>query len=388
MSRALVFAVAYFLLGLVLVLGGDLEVFDQADEARFHLPTIERYAAELPAPNLREHGAAMGPLYHLALAVPARLGAGLGALRVLTLMVATAGVLMAFRATEGSRVGAAAAAAMALSPYYVGAAVRLSTDDVALAFVVGALVALDRGRFVLACALGVLAVWTRQIHVWLAVPLLARAWGDPRRMIAALAPVGAVVVLFAIWGGLVPPAFQKGHLGAILNLDVLVVVLAAAGLYALFFAPSLVRAVQDLRPRWIDLGIAALGGAALLAVHPVAYSVNPRRWGGSVLSVAGPFPDVGGTDLLLWALVPLGAIAVVVAIRSAGLQGRTAWAFALPAFVVCNLASDRAYQKYYEPFLVLALGAALGRRDEPLRAWWGPAALAAGFLAIDLWRFQ
>jgi hypothetical protein len=387
MSRALLFSIAYFLLGLVLVLRSDLEVFDQADEARFHLPTIERYAAELPAPNLREHGAAMGPLYHLALAIPARAGADLWLLRVLTLMGATAGVLVAFRATEGSRVGAAAVAAMALSPYYVGPAVRLSTDDVALAFVVASLVALERGRFVAATALAVLAVWTRQIHVWLAIPLLARAWGDPRRMIAALAPVGAGLVLVAIWGGLVPPAFQKGH-GATLNLDVLVVVLAAAGLYAFFFAPSLVRAVRDVHPRSLDMGVVALGGAVLLAVHPVAYSMNPRRWGGAVLSLAGPFPDVGGTDLLLWALVPIGAVAVLLSIRSALLQGRIAWALALPAFVVCNLASARAYQKYYEPFLLLAMGASLGRRDEPLRAWWLPALLAVGFFAIDVWRFR
>ena len=388
MSRALLFSIAYFLLGLVLVLRPDLEVFDQADEARFHLPTIERYAAELPAPNLREHGAAMGPLYHLALAIPARVGADLWLLRILTLFGATAGVLMAFRATEGSRVGAAAAVAMALSPYYVGAAVRLSTDDVALALVVASLVALDRGRFAAATALAVLAVWTRQIHVWLAVPLMAAAWGDPRRMLGALAPIGAVLVLFAIWGGLVPPAFQKGHVGAAVNLDVLVLVLAATGVYALFFLPSIARVLRELRPRPLDLGLAALGGAAVLAVHPVAYGVDPRRWGGSVLSFAGRFPDVGGTDLLLWALVPVGAVAILVSIRSALLQGRAAWAFALPAFVVCNLASDRAYQKYYEPFLLLAMGASLGRRDEPLRAAWGPAALAAIFLAIDLWRFR
>ena len=387
MSRAVLFSIAYFLLGLVLVLRADLEVFDQADEARFHLPAIERYAAELPAPNLREHGAAMGPLYHLVLAVPARAGADLWLLRVLTLIGATAGVWLAFRATEGSRVGTAAAAAMALSPYYVGAAVRLSTDDVALALVVASLVALDRGRFAVATAMAVLAVWTRQIHVWLAIPLLARAWGDPRRTIAALAPVGAVLVLVALWGGLVPPAFQKGHVGTV-NLDVLVVVLAATGVYALFFVPSLMRVVRELRPRPLDLGIAALGGAALLALHPVAYAMNPRRWGGSVLSLAGRFPDVGGTDLLLWVLVPVGAVAILLSIRSALLQGHAVWAFALPAFVVCNLVSDRAYQKYYEPFLLLAMGAALGRRDEPLRAAWGPAALAAIFFGIDLWRFR
>jgi hypothetical protein len=216
---------------------------------------------------------------------------------------------------------------------------------------------------------------------------LARAWGDPRRTIAALAPVGAVLVLFALWGGLVPPAFQKGHVATV-NLDVLVLVLAATGLYALFFVPSLARAVRELRPRSLDLGVAALCGAAILAIHPVAYSMNPRRWGGSVLSVAGGFPDVGGTDLLLWALVPIGAVAILLSVRSAVLQGHAVWAFALPAFVVCNLGSDRAYQKYYEPFLLLAMGASLGRRDEPLRTAWGPLALAAIFFGIDLWRFR
>ena len=386
MSRALVFAIAYFLLGLVLVFRSELRVFDQADEARFHLPTIERYAAELPVPNLREHGAAMGPLYHLALAVPARLGAELALLRVLTLICATAGVLIAFRATAGSRVGAAAVAAMALSPYYVGSADRLSTDDVALALVVASLAALDRARLGLAAFLAALAVWTRQIHVWLAVPLMASTWPVARRLPVALAPVGAVLVLVAIWGGLVPPGFQG--LVAALNLDVLVVVLAVAGLYAIFFGVSLLRAVRDLRPRVLDFVAMGVASAVLLAVHPVAYTTDPGRWGGAVLSLAGRFPELLGTDLLLWGLVPLGTVAVVLSVRTALLQGRVAWAFAIPAFVVVNLASDRAYQKYYEPFLLVAMGAALGRRDESLRAWWGPAALAVGFLAIDLWRFR
>jgi hypothetical protein len=165
-----------------------------------------------------------------------------------------------------------------------------------------------------------------------------------------------------------------------------VVVLAATGVYA--SSCALLAASARARPRPLDLGVAALCGAAILALHPVAYSMDPRRWGGSVLSLAGRFPDVLGTDLLLWALVPIGAVAILVSVRSAILQGHAVWAFALPAFVVCNLASDRAYQKYYEPFLLVAMGAALGRRDEPLRAWWGPAVLALGFLVIDLWRFR
>jgi hypothetical protein len=388
MSRASLFLFAFFSLGTTLALRPELEVFDQADEAQFHLPTIERYAAELPAPDVRNHGAAMAPLYHLALAIPARLGADLVALRLATLFLATVGVGVALTAAGASRVGAAAAVAMALSPYYVGAAVRLSTDDVALALALGALVALERGRFAGGVLLGVLAVWTRQIHVWLVVPLLARAWGDPPRMAAALAPAGAVALLAAAWGGLVPPGFQRGHVGARINLDVLVLVLASVGAYAGFFAAPLIRAVRELRARPAGLAVPAVAAAALLAAHPVAYAPDPRRWGGVLLNVAGRFPDVAGTDLLLWLLVPLGAAALVIAVRGALLHERPAWAFAIPSFVLCNLASDRAYQKYYEPFLLVALGVALGRRDESARASWGPAALALVLLAIDVTRFR
>jgi hypothetical protein len=52
---------------------------------------------------------------------------------------------------------------MALSPYYVGPAVRLSTDDVALALVVGSLVALERGRFAAATVLAASAAGTPKI---------------------------------------------------------------------------------------------------------------------------------------------------------------------------------------------------------------------------------
>ena len=57
-------------------------------------------------------------------------------------------------------------------------------------------------------------------------------------------------------------------------------------------------------------------------------------------------------------------------------------------FLVANLASARAYQKYYEPFLLLALGWALSRGPQPPRwAWAAPALLALAWLAVALVRF-
>jgi hypothetical protein len=254
--------------------------------------------------------------------------------------------------------------------------------------VLAALVTLERGRFAWAAVLSVLAVWTRQIHVWLAIPLFARAWGDSRRMVGAVAPVAAIGALVAIWGGVVPPAFQKGHVGGALNLDVLVLALGLVGFYAIFFAIPLIRAARDIHQRRAHLAVAGLSGAAILAAHPVAYVENPRRWGGGLLSLAGRFPELFGTDVLLWGLVPLGAVAIVILVRSAVMHDRMVWAVALPAFIACNLASDRAYQKYYEPFLLVVIGASLGRRGESARAWWGPAVLALALVAIDLYRFR
>ena len=63
----------------VIFLGRDAtsEAFDQQIA---HLPAVEQFAAQLPAPDLSNYPSATGPGYHLLLAVPARLGWRVGCL--------------------------------------------------------------------------------------------------------------------------------------------------------------------------------------------------------------------------------------------------------------------------------------------------------------------
>src|ERR1700733_9628964 len=64
------------------------------DEAKYHLPAIQRFAAELPHPNLRTYSSATTPFYHLLFALLVRIGYGLTSLRLINFAISAATVLM------------------------------------------------------------------------------------------------------------------------------------------------------------------------------------------------------------------------------------------------------------------------------------------------------
>jgi hypothetical protein len=112
--------------------------------------------------------------------------------------------------------------------------------------------------------------------------------------------------------------------------------------------------------------------------------VKPRAGdAGYLWQASDHFPVVGSSSLLFWLLVPLGCLALYLLVRRAG-------ALSLPAlflgsFLVAALPIRLVYQKYFDPFVLLAL--ALLVRPEDLRGrfqYGGLIALAVGFVVYAL----
>lgn len=396
------------------LLRGDLDVYDTRDEELFHLPTILGFAERLPTPDLSDYASATTPLYHLLLAPVAALSDGaVLPLRACTLalalaMLAFAAALLA-RRSETPLWGLVLLLLPAgLSPYFLGPAVRLSTDDAALLWVIATLWALDGARqslpgldlrrLGLAAALAAAAVLTRQIHGWLVgmlalLPLLATAASPPRRLSGLLLaglPVLALAPLALLWGGLTPPSFDEHQ--ASLNADVLITELAVLGGLGLAHSPWLLGALSSVGLRRgrlaLLIGACLVLAAGTLALHPLPFVDDPLRYGGSLWRLCSKLPDVGGSTALFWLLLPLGLL-WSAAVAADGWRRRDPLpAAALALFMVANIASARAYQKYYEPFLLILLAWVVARSPaQPRLAWAGPALLALAWLGVALIRF-
>ncbi len=412
MLRALLGATlvgAFLVFALPVVWRADLAVYDDHDERISHLPAALAFADAWPTPDLSDYDANTPPLYHLTIAAASRItGTGTNALRTVNALLAAACLAVVYGwLSRTGRLGRAAlgTAALGLSPYFLGPAVRLGTDDFGLLWVFLALSLWDdpppegagtgraRWRAFAAGAAAAAATLTRQVHLWTVAPglvaaLRARSWPD-RLGRAALAclPVVLFAPLVVLWGGTSPPSYADWARASV-NLDVLVYAVATFGALALFWSPWLGCEANSGRGARIGTVAAAAAGVLLLVLHPLPWHGDPLRWGGSLWTLASRFPPLLGTPVLFWILVPIGAAALLLLARVGWRRGDLGPAVTLAAFLAANLASPRAYQKYWEPFAIVMIARAVrDLPDRPRRALLGPALLVGGTFAVDVVRF-
>ena len=415
---------APFVAGVAVLKGLTVEIdtFHGSDARVYHLPTIRQFADQLPGIDLTSYPAAQTPLFHVVFAAWGELvGFELWRLRLLNVAISYAAVLVLFRFLAGGlglrrEQALALALLFALSPYFFGASFTLLTDN--LAILLG-LVALERfhrvarepspGAFAIgAVAMGA-ALMTRQSFVWL-VPVAAwallRTPAVPRLKAAGAAAaalsLSPLAVLVLEWGALVPPGADPASCGLCaespgsgrdtLTLRTATFTIALLGLYAAaIWWPAVARRLAETRsaamPRPSAGVVGALAaGALLLLVSPLLYRpVVPGVGGdaGYLWRLSDRFPELAGSSLLFWALVPLGALA-------AWRLGRRAGAASLPvvylaAFLASVLPIGLVYQKYFDPFALLALLLLAGPQDLRTRADHAALALlAAAFVAYAL----
>jgi dolichyl-phosphate-mannose-protein mannosyltransferase len=405
-----------FLIGVAVLQGltVEIETFHGSDAATYQLPTVELLRERL---DFSDYPSAQTPLYHLITVAWGKLvGFELWKLRLLNVAISYGAALALLRllrrATRLEPLPAfALTLAFVLSPYFFGASFTLLTDNLAILFALLALErlhAFSRSGSTSALAAGCLcigaAVLTRQSFLWLVVVavffLLRRP--DLRQALVGAVLLALALVPFALlvleWDGLVPPSADPASCGLCtdrpgfgrdtLTLRTVGFSLALFGLYAgLILGPSALRWLRVLRspggrvargalgspagravrafvtgkaPRRVGLGhllgLAAAGGVVLLLVSPLEYvPVLPGRPGdaGYLWRVSDWLPTVLGSSLVFWALVPLGAVAAAL------LAWRAGWASLpsvyLSAFLLAALPVGLVYQKYFDPFMLLAV---------------------------------
>jgi 4-amino-4-deoxy-L-arabinose transferase-like glycosyltransferase len=400
-----------------------LPIFHGSDERVYHLPTIRRFASQLPFPDLVHYGAAQTPLFHLLMAYVGKvIGYQLWRLRLVEVLISY-GLAWAVFGLLHRRLGLRRLEALALalvfifSPYVFGASFRVVTDNLTMLFVVLAVERLETfrttralGAYLVACLYIALAILTRQSAAFMlpmaaVYALMARL--DRRRLglslgglALAAAPAGT---LFLLWHGLVPKGGNPASCGlcasqgvahGVLSVQTLELTLAALALYGVvLFSPQALELLMHhrtrlrsrvrSRPSWLY----AAGGAAILGI--VLLAVWPARPGpvghsaGLIWNAAGRLPAIHGSSLAFWVLVPLAGVVGVTRLRI-GPRPQLVAAF-LGFFLLGALAIRLPWQKYVDPFVLLALLFTVRRAElAGPRQRLGAAAVVVGSIAYAI----
>jgi hypothetical protein len=383
------------------------------DQDEFHLLAIQGFAAQWPEWDLIDYRSATTPGYHLAVAAVARfITDDLRALRLAGSLF-TLGLVLTLALAVGTRAGPSATAALCLpvvcSSYTVASGGWLLPDNAGWWGVTGVLVAAWAYRphwrwyFGVAAMLAAL-VLVRQIHIWTAGVLWLAAWMGPagtkegreiwawvwgpdlrcrigRTLMTLLAtlPAAAILAYFAaIWGGLVPPVFKGGGLDPVTGIvnprneggnpaapaTVLAILGALGPFYLAYYWPVVRRALRGGRSElaWIGLGAAAALIAA--AIPRTDWNLEQGRYSG-VWNLVRATPTVLDRSPILIAMAVVGGAVLGALLKR--LEGRDRWLFAgtMAAFIAAHAASAHAWQRYYEPFLLIVLALAATRVRMP-----------------------
>ena len=399
---------------------------EAADESAAHLPTILKFASELPAPDLRDYPSATGPGYHLPLALASRLGAGTVQLRLISAAAGLALVLLAWRGSArfaGPGVATALALTLLASSYVLSGSAWLTTDivSVLLGSAVIAIVSWARPSSATNLAVAVIfaaALAVRQTNVFLAAPAIVagilsspagraaspaeqwfgdepRSWRRLAAAIAALVP-GAVLLgaLVATWGGLTPAHFRDIHdRGA--SPVAFAYGLALVGAWgSILFLPMLAEAASAVRRHAAVVAVlAALAGLAA-AIPASAWSVDGGRWGGPLWTLVRQVPAIEDRSPVIVLGAAAGAVVLsVLWVRAAEVgRGRhaTVVMVALLALFAVQVGNSQVWERYFDPAILVslawltAMGLGPARPHSSGRAVVGALLLAAAQAAISV----
>ena len=402
------------------------------DHVLFHEHTIDAIARTWPAVNLTypDHFVAMTPGYHWVLGGVAQLtGMSDPGLRFVGIAISSAifalfGYLLGRRC--GSLLGALLVAPLMASIYVVSSSAWLLADNAgwfwAYLFGLTAMFGRPSLRWSIVVGIGLLlAVWTRQNMLFLALPLWATAWlreapdgpgssnpfvGIPRRALnllplalATLPAIATLVYLYSVWNGLVPYEFQGQYDGINpSNVPLQLVVLAGLGV---FYLPAMYgigeadwRTETLARVRrcvlWLFVAAVLAGLASVLV--PTTYAPKEGRagliWSGA--ERLNPFGPIGNCNPLIVLIAMAGGVVLVLILATLPARRRWILGALYAGFAIAQIASSEVWQRYHEPFallfLAIATAAAVHHRvpswRRPPLAQSAPIALLAFALAV------
>ena len=370
------------------------ELKDQDD---YHLPVIEVMKSQWPAVDLVHYESATAPGYHLSMAATGRAaGDGKGPLLALNLLCGVGLAIIAWRvaaAFTGPWTAGALVLPLMMSKYVFAGMVWLTTDNLGWLLVASALgiciTGAWRRRAPLLLGAGALAgaaVFTRQIHVWLAAPVgfvglvgsplatflprllrpqeegeMPRRWSRLAWGVAAAAiPVAVLAVLVVMWGGLVPVASEAitKH-AAGLNPASPAFALALAGAFGVFFVAPAWHAPTRGRAIWLGACVAMAAGALCALAVETGWARNVRDYGWMWRPLVQSTPTVAGRSLALAGFAAIGGAVLLLlwhgACRREHRFAATLLLLSMLGWLLTQSANAMAWQRYFEPAVLLTL---------------------------------
>ncbi|MDB5290517.1 MAG: hypothetical protein JWL69_1758 [Phycisphaerales bacterium] len=403
---------AIFILGAVLVsrwaTGPSRAAWDQNT---YHLPVIRQFERQWPRPDFSDYPSATTPGYHVVLAAAGHwLGNDTTTLRRVGALF-TIGLLATLALAVGRRAGTGTTLALCLpllcSLYVLSSGVWILPDNAGWWGVLGALLIalrprVDRWTHWLGGLVVLALVMVRQIDLWVAAPLCAAVWlgdGSPRKgasiepsqdrvrrlmwMLAALVPALAVVgYFFHLWHGTAPPQQQRLVGGG--NPAAPAAALAVIGVLGLFYAgyfwPELSQHFFRTA-RWAIAG--GVCGAVVGVIPCTMYDEVAGRYSG-IWTLARRLPYVCGRSPVIVGLSIVGGAVVALWLAALPVRDRVVCAVATIAFLAAQASGHYAFQRYYEPLILIAAAATAVRvKHSPARwAVIGPLLLAVLLSAV------
>lgn len=407
---------ALLLISWAAILSGNLSGRGASDDLLYHWPAIERFAQQLPAPDISDYASATTPGYHLLLAPIVRLGAD----HTVVQLIASAwslGLLALLTWVVAGRFGKGAAVLMlpmVASMYVLYPGIWLLPDNAGwLGVLVILLLSLKPEptwkTWMISGVVLFGLIWMRQIHIWIAGVIWLSAWlgstdqtPEIRTLFSAvfdrggrafialactIPAIAALVWFIAVWGGLVPPTFQDNHQGP--NRSTPGFILTQLAILSVFFAPMLwdrLKEVWKHQSGWIIFAIVI--GCALGVFPASSYSYDAGRYSGW-WNLINKLPVIADRSPIILIGSISGSIALVVWLNLVTRRDAWIWIGAFVAFMLAQSANHASWQRYHEPMLLImillifARSTALERYERSLMLGSVALAMMLGSLTIS-----
>ncbi len=416
------------------------------DADGYHLPTIDDMRKQWPTIDIVHYDAATAPGYHafmstIAIAAGGRTQNVDPLLWIVNLLVGLSLITTAFVISTrfvSHRASFFLTLPLASCSYVVASSTWLTTDNAALLFaalVLGgaASTTMTTGRTLRLGIYAALATSIRQSYAWLATPIvLAGVLASPLRRfapapfhtqtetstrwnqltfasLAAAMPLLIVGIFITLWGGLLPQSTEpwSGHHNLGPNLATPAFALSLIALFGVWYVPLVWAELCALvKKPSSGLLIAGIGFVAAVVVPTASTNSSfvrgTAQWKmrnyGALWQAADAVPTIADRSLLFAILAPAGALMLLLLYRAARSASRGPQSLilllSLSGWLAAQTMNSMAWQRYFEPITLLALGflaAMCGRHAwesaRPMRRRLmiaGPTVLTIALLAITI----